>query len=158
MKVIIRKPGEEDIPGLWKLMHELAIFERYIDAFNITPDVVLEKGFLKSPPDFYSFIAEAEGMVAGMIVYYFLPYTATNRPSMYIKELYVDEEFRGLKVGEMLMKAVAEEARRQDCYSIKWTVAPWNEGGMRFYERLGAKQTTEWINYELSEEDFSRLI
>lgn len=158
MEVNIRKPGAEDIPGLWNLMHELAIFERYIDAFNITPGVLLEKGFLKSPPDFYSFIAEAEGQIAGMIVYYFLPFTATNRPSMYIKELFVDEKFRGNKIGELLMKAVAEEARNHDCISIKWTVAPWNEAGMRFYERLGAKQNTEWVNYELSEEDFSRLI
>ena len=158
MGVIIRKPGEEDISGLWDLMHKLAIFERYIDIFNITPAVVLEKGFLKSPPDFYSFIAEAEGKVAGMIVYYFLTYTATNRPSMYIKELYVDEKFRGFKIGEQLMKAISEEARNHDCISIKWTVAPWNEDGMRFYERLGGKQNTDWINYELSEEDFLRLI
>ena len=158
MNVIIRKPTEEDIPGLWKLMHELAVFEKYIDIFKISPEAVLEKGFLKSPPDFFSFIAEADGKVAGMIVYYFLPYTATNRPSMYIKELYVDEKLRGLKMGELLMKAVAEEAKKHDCFSIRWTVAPWNKDGMRFYERLGAKQNIEWVNYELSEDDFSRLI
>jgi GNAT superfamily N-acetyltransferase len=77
---------------------------------------------------------------------------------MYIKELFVDEKFRGLKIGELLMKAVSAEAKDLNCFSIKWTVAPWNEDGMRFYERLGAKQNTEWINYELSEEDFSTLI
>ena len=54
-------------------MHGLATFEHYLDSFNITPEVVLEKGFLKSPPDFYSFIAESEGKVAGMIIYYLLP-------------------------------------------------------------------------------------
>ena len=158
MEAVIRRPLAEDIPGLWKLMHGLATYEHYLDSFNITPEVVLEKGFLKSPPDFYSFIAESEGKVAGMIIYYLLPYTAINRPSMYIKELFVDEKFRGLKIGELLMKAVSAEARDLNCFSIKWTVAPWNEDGMRFYERLGANQNTEWINYELSEEDFSTLI
>ncbi len=159
MTPIIRKSKPQDVQPLWILMHDLAVFEKYIDSFKITPEIVLEKGFKKSPPDFYSFVAEIEdGKLAGMIVYYFLPYTAVNKPAIYIKELYVNEGFRGMNIGEMLMRAVAEEARKNNCCTIKWTVAPWNNDGMRFYERLGANQNNEWINYELSEEAFSKLL
>jgi len=30
----------------------------------------------------------------------------------------------------------------------KWNVAPWNEAGKKFYERLGAAENKEWLNYE----------
>lgn len=147
-QIKIRKAVETDSEKIWLLMKELAVFEHYIDSFAITPDIVRVSGFRKDPPDFHCFVAEDRDKIAGMLVYYFLPYTAQNRPAIYMKELYVDENYRGAKIGEQLMHALKEEATIHNCSQIKWTVAPWNEAGMRFYERLGAKENTEWINYE----------
>ncbi|WP_426482215.1 N-acetyltransferase family protein [Chryseobacterium sp. R2ACT005] len=147
-EVQIRKAVPEDCDKLWVLMKELAIFENYIDYFAITPEIVLERGFKKSPPDFYSIVAENNNSIVGMLVYYFLPYTAQNRPSIYLKELYVDENYRGQKIGEQLMKALRVEAEKNNCEEIKWTVAPWNKSGKKFYERLGANENTYWLIYE----------
>lgn len=146
--IIIRKAIESDSEQIWVLMEQLAIFENYIDSFKITPEIVKESGFRKSPPDFYCLIAENEGQIAGILVYYFLPYTAQNRPAIYMKELYVDEYYRGQKIGEQLMDALKTEAQRNNCSQIKWTVAPWNEAGQKFYNRLGAKENKDWLNYE----------
>ena len=131
-------------------MKELAIFEHYIDTFGITPEVVREKGFKKSPPDFYCIIADDVDTekLAGMLVYYFIPYTAQNRPAIYMKELYVDEDYRNKGVGRQLMVTLREEARLNDCAQIKWTVAPWNDAGKRFYENLGARENRDWLHYE----------
>ncbi|WP_333662677.1 GNAT family N-acetyltransferase [Chishuiella changwenlii] len=147
-EIKIRKATEADSEKLWVLMRDLAIFEKYIDVFAITPEIVKEKGFRKNPPDFYCIIAEDNENIAGILVYYFLPYTAQNRPAIYMKELYVDEKYRGQKIGEELMNALKEEATLNNCTQIKWTVAPWNDSGKKFYERLGAKENTEWLNYE----------
>ena len=147
-EIKIRKATETDSEKLWVLMRDLAIFEKYIDVFAITPEIVKEKGFRKNPPDFYCILAEDNEHIAGILVYYFLPYTAQNRPAIYMKELYVDENYRGQKIGEELMNALKEEATVNNCTQIKWTVAPWNDGGKKFYERLGAKENTEWLNYE----------
>ncbi len=149
-KIIIRKAIEADSEKIWVLMKALAVFEHYEDSFAITPEVVIKSGFRKVPPDFYCIVAEAQSRIAGILVYYFLPYTAGNRPAVYMKELYVDDHYRGQKIGEMLMNALREEAKKYECTQIKWTVAPWNEGGKRFYERLGAKENTDWLNYEWS--------
>lgn len=148
----IRFMTESDIPQTFELMKELAVFEHYIDSFAITPEIVKEKGIDKNPPDFYCLVADDNGTIAGMLVYYFLPYTAQNRPAIYMKELYVDENFRNQKVGEQLMLKLKQIAKENNCQTIKWTVAPWNDRGMKFYERLGAKQNTEWVNYELAVE------
>ncbi|MDO5050751.1 MAG: GNAT family N-acetyltransferase [Moraxella equi] len=146
----IRFMTESDIPQTFELMKALAVFEHYIDSFAITPDIVKEKGIDKNPPDFYCLVADDNGIIAGMLVYYFLPYTAQNCPAIYMKELYVDENFRSQKVGEKLMLKLKQIAKENNCQTIKWTVAPWNDRGMKFYERLGAKQNTEWVNYELA--------
>lgn len=148
MPVKIRKATKEDSEKIWVLMKELAVFEKYIDSFAITPEIVRESGFGKMPPDFYCLVAEDHGEIAGMLVYYFLPYTAQNRPAIYLKELYVEEHYRGRKIGEQLMHALREEAKSNNCRQIKWTVAPWNRAGRQFYERLGAKENKDWLSYE----------
>jgi GNAT superfamily N-acetyltransferase len=146
--IIIRKAVEPDSEKLWLLMRDLAVFEKYIDVFAITPEIVKQSGFRKSPADFYSFVADHNGQIAGMLVYYYLPYTAANRPSIYLKELFVDPAYRGQKIGEQLMDALHEEAKLNNCAQIKWNVALWNEAGKKFYERLGAAENKQWLNYE----------
>lgn len=148
MDIIIRKATEKDSHKIWVLMKELAVFEKYIDSFAITPEVVKNSGFRKSPPDFHCIVAEDNDKIVGILVYYFLPYTAQNKPAIYMKELYVDENYRGRKIGERLMNALWDEALVHNCKQIKWTVAPWNKAGQKFYERLGANQNNEWLNYE----------
>ncbi|WP_435357806.1 GNAT family N-acetyltransferase [Emticicia sp. SJ17W-69] len=148
MSIIIRKAAEKDSDEIWFLMKELAVFEKYIDSFSITPEIVRQSGFQKNPPDFYCLIAENNNKIIGILVYYFLPYTAQNRPAIYMKELYVDENYRGQKIGEQLMNALKIEAQKNNCKQIKWTVAPWNTAGQKFYERLGAGENSDWLNYE----------
>lgn len=148
MDIIIRKATEKDSHKIWVLMKELAVFEKYIDSFAITPEVVKNSGFRKSPPDFHCIVAEDNDKIVGILVYYFLPYTAQNKTAIYMKELYVDENYRGRKIGERLMNALWDEALVHNCEQIKWTVAPWNKAGQKFYERLGANQNNEWLNYE----------
>lgn len=148
MAIRIHEATENDGDNVWRLMKELAIFEKYIDRFAITPEIVRESGFRKNPPDFYCIVAEDNDKIAGILVYYFLPFTAQNRPAVYMKELFVDETYRGQKIGEQLMNALKAVAERNNCKQIKWNVAPWNEAGIRFYERLGAKENRDWLNFE----------
>ena len=158
MDIIIRKAEASDAEQVWQLMKELADFEEYADSFAITPEIVVESGFGASPL-FYCMVAEspAQQCIAGIAVYYFIPYTARNRKALYLKELFVAGPFRGAQTGRKLMAALVQEARTHDCYQIKWTVAAWNKKGMEFYEKLGAEQNTQWLNYELNEERFDAV-
>ncbi len=151
MKIEVRKAVESDIGQIFPLMKQLAVFEHYIDSFAITPEIVREKGFEKSPPDFYCIVAEdaSTKAIAGMLVYYFINYTARNRPYIYLKELYVADRHRSRGIGKQLMDALREEAKIAGCTHIKWAVAPWNVRGKKFYESLGATEDREWIYYQL---------
>lgn len=153
----IRKAVEDDIPKLLLLMRELAVFERYDKAFVITEDILREQGFRRSPPDFHCLVAEVGTELAGLVVYYFVPFTYRAKPNLIIKELYVSESKRSQKVGELLMKAIAKAADEAGCGMIKWWVAKWNARGVAFYERLGAQIDSDWHEFQLSEEAFRTL-
>ena len=94
------------------LMRELAEFEKYADAFAITEEILREQGFRRLPPDFYCLVAEENGTLNGILVYYFVTFTYRAKPNLIVKELYVAESHRSKGVGNLLMKAVAQEAER----------------------------------------------
>jgi GNAT superfamily N-acetyltransferase len=153
----IRPAVEADIPHLLPLMHELALFEKYDDAFAITDEVLREQGFRRLVPDFYCLVAEENGRIVGFLVYYFVPYTYRAKPNLIIKELYVVEKCRSRGVGERLMKAVAGEAVRANCGQIKWWVAKWNTRSIKFYERLGGKIDHDWHEFQMPDKTFRNL-
>ena len=153
----IRKAVEADVPNLLPLMRELARFEGYDDAFAITEGVLCEQGFRRSPPDFECLVAEEGPQLVGLLVYYFVPFTYRAKPNVIIKELYVADGHRSKGVGQLLMKAIAKEAEQAGCGVIKWWVAKWNDRGIQFYERLGAKIDPDWHEFQMSEEAFRDL-
>ncbi|MFI9169450.1 GNAT family N-acetyltransferase [Streptomyces lincolnensis] len=55
---------------------------------------------------------------------------------------------RGLGVGGLLMDAVLAEARDLGLTEIQWNTPAWNEGAIRFYDRLGAR-AKEKLRYSL---------
>jgi GNAT superfamily N-acetyltransferase len=156
-RLLIRKAVEADVPDLLPLMRELARFEKYENAFTVTEEVLLEQGFRRSPPDFQCFVAEGNGALVGFLVYYFVPFTYRAKPNLVIKELYVADRHRGKGAGKLLMKEIAKEAERAGCGMIKWYVAKWNERGIQFYERLGARIDPDWHEFQLQEESFRDL-
>ncbi len=153
----IRKAVETDIRNLLPLMRELARFEKYDDTFAVTEKTLREQGFRRSPPDFYCLVAEENGGLVGLLVYYFVPFTYRAKPNLIIKELYVAEQHRSKGVGKLLMKAVAKEAVQAGCGGIKWWVAKWNHRSIQFYERLGARIDPDWHEFQMSEDSFRGL-
>jgi GNAT superfamily N-acetyltransferase len=153
----IRRAVEADVPNLLPLMRELAEFEKYADDFAVTEEVLREQGFRRSPPDFHCLIAEDDGALIGLLVYYFVPFTYRAKPNIIVKELYVVDGHRSTGVGRLLMKEVAKEAKQAGCGMIKWYVAKWNQRSIEFYQRLGARIDPDWHEFQMSEKVFRDL-
>lgn len=146
----VRPAVVTDVPALLPLMRGLAEYEGYADRFAVTEETLVSAGFAKSPPDFECLVAEsADGALIGMLVFYMIPFTFTSRPTLVVKELYVDAAWRSSGAGTALMRAAATEAVRRGCGLMKWQVARWNADAARFYKRLGATDDPEWIDYSL---------
>ena len=61
----------------------------------------------------------------------------TDVKSLYIDDLCVDEEKRGMHIGRELYDFVLGFAKEQGCYNVTLNVWSCNENAMKFYEKCG---------------------
>ncbi len=61
----------------------------------------------------------------------------TDVRTLYIDDLCVDENRRGLHIGRQLYDHVVEYAKAQNCYNLTLNVWSLNPGAMKFYEKCG---------------------
>ena len=59
--------------------------------------------------------------------------------SIFIDDLCVDEDTRGMHIGTKLYNHVIDFARKSGCYNVTLNVWAGNDGAMKFYERIGFK-------------------
>ena len=104
-----------------------------------------------------AFVAELDGAVEGIALFYEGLGTFRARPFLYLEDLVVSEAARSRGVGEALMAALAREALTRNALRIEWAVLDWNARAMSFYDRLGAHRPHEWIKYALEGEALAAL-
>lgn len=145
----VRRARASDATALLAMMRELAEVERYLDAFRVTAQDLLDRGFnAQQAPQFVAFVAEHEATgLAGYAIVYEIPFTYDLRPNLVLKELYVCPDVRGLSIGRSLMAAVLDHAKTRGCARLKWEVLPDNESAKRFYGRIGGVQDLQWENW-----------
>ncbi len=61
----------------------------------------------------------------------------TDIKTLYIDDLCVDEEIRGLHIGRQLYDFVADFAKESGCYNLTLNVWSCNASAMKFYEKCG---------------------
>ncbi|MER9998042.1 GNAT family N-acetyltransferase [Mesorhizobium sp. M0051] len=108
-----------------------------------TPDDLRTYGFGEKPA-FSTLIAEVGGEFAGLCLYFPIFSTWMGRPGVYVQDLYVEDRFRGRKIGERLLRHVAAQCRKDGGAYLRLSVDTDNEGAKSFYERLGIA----WSSYE----------
>ncbi len=151
--IIIRHALKNDCKQLLVLMKKLAKFEGYLEHFSVTVDDLIQHGFPsdnRHPPTFYTIVADQENQLLGYVVYYFIPFTYDLRPTLFIKELYIDESSRGKKIGQKIMLATIEDAKEKGCGRLKWDVLSDNVNAQEFYKQLGANYDSRWQGFVLN--------
>ena len=63
----------------------------------------------------------------------------TDIKTLYIDDLCVDENKRGMHIGRQLYEYVLHYAKQSGCYNVTLNVWACNESAMRFYESCGLK-------------------
>jgi len=127
----------------------LAVYEREPDAVTATEAGLLRDGFGPSP-FYFCLIAEHDGHAAGFALYFFNYSTWMGRPGLYLEDLFVHPEFRGLGIGKDLLKKVAAIAVENNCPRLQWEVLDWNTPAIEFYKAMGAEFLDEWLNVRVS--------
>lgn len=88
-------------------------------------------------PAFEVLIAEFDGTFAGLCLTFPSFSTWRGEPGIYVQDLYVDDAFRGRRIGEKLLRAVARRAKAKGAGYLRLSVDIDNKTAEAFYERLG---------------------
>lgn len=142
MTPIIRSATKNDLPAIHNLVRELAIYEKEEEEFVATLETYktdFEANW------FEAVVAEMEGKIVGMALYYNTFSTWKGR-MLYLEDFVVREEYRRYGLGQMLFLRVLEEAKNKGCKLMKWQVLDWNEPAVKFYEKNKAIIEKNWWN------------
>jgi ribosomal protein S18 acetylase RimI-like enzyme len=153
---MIRAATTDDVDALVGLIHELAEYEGYPDAVRIDRDM-LAGALFGAAPTVFALVAEVEGSVEGMAIWFLTFSTWTGRNGIYLEDLYVRPDARGSGLGRALLTELARIAVGRGYGRIDWSVLTWNELALGFYRSLGAEPMDEWIGYRLSGEALGAL-
>lgn len=156
MGVAIRAATEADVPQILAFIRALATYEREPDAVIATKEGLLRDGFGPNPY-FQCLMADWDGAPAGFALYFFNYSTWLGRPGIYLEDLFVLPEFRGLGIGKSLLQQVAAVAVEKGCLRLQWEVLDWNTPAIDFYRAMGAEFLDEWRNVRVSGEALQRL-
>jgi GNAT superfamily N-acetyltransferase len=156
MASTIREAAPADVPQILDFIRALATYEREPDAVTATEEDLLRDGF-GPHPIFRCLMAEEDGAPAGFAFYFFSYSTWLGRAGLYLEDLFVYPEFRGLGIGKALLQRVAAIAVEKGCPRLQWEVLDWNTPAIEFYQAMGAEFMDTWRNVRVSGEALQRL-
>jgi GNAT superfamily N-acetyltransferase len=102
-------------------------------------------------------LAWAGEQLVGMAAYSFLWPAAGVTCSLYLKELYVAEEFRSKGIGALLMWRLRQVAVEHGCSRVEWTADQGNAFAEAFYEQLRMSKNQEKIFYRVEGDELRRI-
>lgn len=152
----VRPARPDDAAALARLIAALADYERLPGpdagaAGRVAADLAAD------PPRFRALLAERAGDAVGYAVWFPTYSTFLARPGLYLEDLFVLPEHRGLGAGRGLFLELARLAHREGFGRMEWSVLDWNAPSIAFYERLGARRNPGWLAYRLDASDLARL-
>jgi GNAT superfamily N-acetyltransferase len=154
--ITVRKASPTDVTAIFQLIQELADFEKALYEVETSPEQLLKDGFTENPL-YGCFVAEVEGKLVGMSLYYFR-YSTWKGKRLYLEDIIVSATYRGSGIGKRLFEAALRESLNTRCNGMMWQVLDWNEGAIGFYEKYGPRFDGEWINVTLSQQQIEALI
>lgn len=154
--MIIRKATKNDMPSVLELIQELATFEKEPDAVVVTIDDLIRDGFSENPL-FQCFVAEVDGEIIGMALYYYR-YSTWKGKTIHLEDLIVKESKRGTGAGFALYKEIIKQGKAENVRRIEWNVLDWNTPAINFYEKSGAKVLDDWRVVHMDEEGINNFI
>jgi GNAT superfamily N-acetyltransferase len=153
--IIIRQGMPEDIPQVFELIKELAVYEKALHEVETSIEKLTEDAFGEKP--LYGLIvAELDKNIIGISVFYYR-YSTWKGKRLYLEDILVTEVQRGKGIGSSLFEATARYAKEQGCSGMNWLVLDWNEPAIKFYKKFNAYFEPEWVNAGITAKELAKF-
>lgn len=147
---------EADIPVILEFIRGLAEYEKLADRVSAT-EAQLRHTLFGPHKNAEVLIARYEGQPAGFALFFHNYSTFLAKNGLYLEDLFVLPQKRGLGIGRALLVRLAKIAVERDCGRFEWAVLDWNKPAIQFYEKLGAAPLDDWIIYRISGDKLNKL-
>ena len=154
--ITLRPAAAADIPHILAFIRELAEYEKLAHE-AVADESTLMTQLFGVKPAAEVVIAEVDGQPAGFALFFHNFSTFLGQRGLYLEDLFVRPQYRGLGLGKRLMVHLAQLAMQRDCGRFEWSVLDWNEPAIRFYRSLGATGLDEWTVQRVTGEALRKL-
>lgn len=143
MSLAIRSACPEDSALIFRLMRELADYEKLSGEVTATEDQIADALFAPEPRLFCD-IAEWDGEPAGFAVWFLNFSTFRGHHGIYLEDIFVRPACRRRGVGKALLAQLAKTCIDRGYARFEWAVLDWNMPAIEFYRSLGAEVLDDW--------------
>ena len=155
-QIHLRPAHTGDTAQILSFIRELADYEKLAHEV-VADEATLAAQLFGDRPAAEVVIAEVEGQPAGFALFFHNFSTFLGQRGLYLEDLYVKPDFRGLGLGRRLMIHLAKLAVERNCGRFEWWVLDWNAPAIGFYGELGAKPMDEWTVQRVSGDALAAL-
>lgn len=141
-EIKVRTANINDVSLIYSFIQQKAEFDRNIGAFSgelKVSEIKIRQTLFSDIPFAYVLFADTLEREIGFALYCFRYSSFAGQPSIWLDDLYVNENMRSQGAGTALMTRLVEIAKENDCTHIGWTADKRNTRGLNFYHQLGAK-------------------
>lgn len=148
MNISFRYAQPEDTPLILGFIRGLAEYEKMSDQVIATEELLREWIFEKKKAEII--FALSDGREAGFALFFHNFSTFLGRAGIYLEDLFVLPEYRGLGCGKFLLKTLASIALERGCGRLEWSCLDWNTPSIDFYKSMDAMPMDDWTTYRLA--------
>lgn len=156
MTVSIRSAVKADAGQIIAFVEALADYEKLAHEARATVSDI-ERDLFGPAPKVFCEIAEADGRPVGFALWFYTYSTFQGRHGIWLEDLFVVPEARGLGAGKALLKHLAARCVRENLGRYEWWVLDWNEPSIRFYQSQGGVLQEEWTKVRIDGVALERL-
>lgn len=153
---VIRETSEVDCGLIHEFVLKLADYEKLLDDVvadeSSVRDVLFERKIAEAV------IGEYNGEPVAFAVFFHNYSTFIGKPGLYLEDLFVLPEKRGMGFGKTMLAFLASLAAERGCGRFEWACLDWNEPAINFYKSLGAVPMNEWTIFRLSGDKLKELV
>lgn len=153
----IRTARPDEVDTVLEFIRKIAQYEKLLHEVNATREELYQSLFVKHEAEVV--FAEEDGIIVGFALFFHNFSTFVGRKGLYLEDLFVVPEKRGLGYGKALLKHLAHLAVERNCGRMEWVCLDWNQPSIDFYKSIGAVPMSDWTVYRLTEEtlkDFAK--
>jgi GNAT superfamily N-acetyltransferase len=154
--ISIRLATASDLPQVLAFIRELAVYER-LEHQVLASEAELGMALFGPRPFAEVVFACLDGTPVGFALFFHNFSTFLGKPGIYLEDLFVRPEARGLGVGKRLLAWLARTTIERGCARLDWAVLDWNKPSIGFYVSLGAVAQDDWTIFRLSGTALQRL-